>query len=128
MPYTVRRTPQPDGTELAELVRQDGSVAFTIDPQIDPEMFGHLCTPRWLDALNAGDGSVDEANKRVTIASLGKTWTARTEDQRDELLALRNKFAQELSDGLGITLARARFFCGWLWRFLKVERQLRGRL
>jgi len=74
--------------DSGELRRADNSVAFTVDPEIDPELFGYLATPSWLAALNGGDGTVDEQAKRVTITSLGKDWTARDDSARPEIASI----------------------------------------
>jgi len=124
MPYTYSYVESTrTGTVLL-----DGVPQFTLDAEINPRIHGHLATPRWLAALNAGDGSIDAVAKRVRITSLGFDETAKDDDTRDEVAALRTELAQELATGLGITLARARFLVGFLWRFMKKVDALRGRL
>ena len=92
MAYTLVRIPQSDGTEVGSL-RSLGIEQFQVDPTVsdlDREMFCHLATDKWLDALNAGNGSVNVGAKSVTITLNGttKTWTASADKDRPEIAQL----------------------------------------
>jgi hypothetical protein len=111
----------------------DGAQSFTVDLSVgdfNRKIHGHLApgAGRWLEKINAGDGSIDYATKRVRITSIGFDETAKDDTTRDEVVALRAEMAQELADGLGITLARARFLVGFLWRFNRKYDRISGRL
>lgn len=111
----------------------DGVSSMVVDRSVSESnrmIHGHLApgAGNWLAKINAGDGSIDYATKRVRITSIGFDETAKDESTRDEVLALRTELAQELATGLNITLARAQFLVGFLWRFMKRADALRGRL
>lgn len=119
--YTFQRLAQPDGTELGRL-HADGTPLFDVIQDIDTEMFCILASPMWIAALSSGAATVDAANKRVTFPDYGgvqRVFTARTEDQRDEVTSLLAQFAGEIESSVGLTTARSRALVRILWRFLK---------
>jgi len=124
MPYTY----DYDEPNHLGTLKLDGVALFTVDSEINPRLHGHLATPMWLAALNAGDGSVDAANKRVQITSIALDEIAKTEDQRDEVVALLTDFAAEIEANTGWSTARSRWFIRFLWRFTKRALHLMGRL
>ena len=71
--------------DTGELRKADGTAVFTVDREIDPELFGHLATPLWIGAINSGRGTVDETAKTVTIPEIPKSWTVRDDSARPEI-------------------------------------------
>jgi len=129
MTYTFARLSLNDGSLAGEL-RLDGAAQFQVIHELDPEYFGALGSPIQLAKLNDGTATVDTANRRVSFQNYDgapRVFTARTEDQRDEVVTLRNEMAQELVDNMGFSLVRARWLVGFLWRFLKRALVLLGR-
>lgn len=95
----------------------DGAPQFTVDAEINPQMHGYCATPKWAVQLADGRAVVDAANRRVTFAAdFGypqRTFTARTDEDRDEILA-------------GINAVKALFpgrDDAWAKAYLKFHRQ-----
>lgn len=107
----------------------NGVDQFSVVPEVDPEMHGVLATPIWISKLNDGGATVDVPTRTVSFLNYGgvpRSFTARTEEQRDEVVAIGATFVSRFENEVGLSHNGSVAVVKILWSFIKTVWALFG--